>query len=564
MARILPGSLGRTFSGVEKTQRLSQPISRAMAPDTPHGFDALAETLQHPLTNMAVAGISRIGDEMAYAKAVDAEKERVEKAKQAREEAMQQAENISRYRQQLEERAQDPMLQIAMQRAQEFEAQQQQPINLGYVGSVPTGMTSTGVPTAQAMGAVAVPTAPGYVGPDGTDYDHQTLLRMAQQQSELDAMRQREAEAMAAIGPEVQQRFIPKTSAEFQAAMAAETDPARRQQLLVESTRAVDVQPQSVMQAITGAAKTKIQEGVRKAGIEADKASLDAAKLELEQQKAMIKAMLDQAELNRKLADDESKRLKRESEIKLNEAKLKKFQRRMAASMRRGGGKKWFLDYVRTQWGGDFSAAVDNPAFMNGLINAAPNDKEFNAARKIIVDQARKTGLKEDSKKMAINSQIASVDRGLNNNMSAQVTAIEQQAQARGALDAMTPLVASAVKRPEPGQRPVKGLISTTQPLPQAWYADGEVMNALAGESGDLQKAAREQAQKLRGAVQKSEDLRNNYESLLQDRKRLDGTYETVVPTAQTQARPQAQPQAQSAPAPSRVKLVGVRNPEPE
>ena len=209
------------------------------------------------------------------------------------------------------------MLQIAMQRAQEFEAQQQQPINLGYVGSVPTGMTSTGVPTAQAMGAVAVPTAPGYVGPDGTDYDHQTLLRMAQQQSELDAMRQREAEAMAAIGPEVQQRFIPKTSAEFQAAMAAETDPARRQQLLVESTRAVDVQPQSVMQAITGAAKTKIQEGVRKAGVEADKASLDAAKLELEQQKAMIKAMLDQAELNRKLADDESKRLKRESEIKL-------------------------------------------------------------------------------------------------------------------------------------------------------------------------------------------------------------------------------------------------------
>ena len=368
---------------------------------------------------------------------------------------------------------------------------------------------------------------------------------MGEQQAELDAMRQQEAAAMQAIGPEAQERFIPRTSAEFQAAMAAETDPARRQQLLAESTRAVDVQPQSVMQAITGAAKTKIQEGVRKAGIEADKASLDAAKLELEQQKAMIKAMLDQAEHNRKLADDESKRLKRESEIKLNEAKLKKFQRRMAASMRRGGGKKWFLDYVRTQWGGDFSAAVDNPAFMNGLISAAPNDKEFNAARKIIVDQARKTGLKNDASKMAINSEIASVDRGLNNNMAGQVTAIEQQAQARGSLDAMTPLVASALGRPQPGQRPVEGFFSDTQPLPQNWYADGALMKNLADASPDLQKAAREQSQKLRGAVEKSERLREGYKGLLEKRENLDGTFSKVVPPAQAQTQPQARPQAQ-------------------
>jgi len=541
MARILPGSLGRTFSGVDKTARLSQPISRAAAPDTPHGFDALAETLQHPLTNMAVAGISRIGDEMAYSKAVSEEKERVEQARQAREEAMQQAQNISQYRQTLEQRAQDPMLQFAIENAQKFEGEQQQPINLGPVGNVQTGMTSTGVPTAQAMGAVAIPTAPGYMG-----YNHEQLLRMGEQQAELDAMRQQEAAAMQAIGPEVQERFIPKTSAEFQAAMAAETDPARRQQLLAESTRAVDVQPQSVMQALTGAAKSKIQKGVREAGIAADKASLDAAKLELEQQKAMIKAMLDQAELDRKLADDESKRLKRDSEIKLNEAKLKKFQRRMAASMRRGGGKKWFLDYVRTKWGGDFSAAVKDPAFMSGLANAAPNDKEFNSARKIIVDHANKTGLKDDSKKMAINSEIASVDRGLNNNMSAQVTAIEQQAQARGALDAMTPLVANVLKRPEPGQRPVEGFISTTQPLPQAWYADGKVMNALAGKSGDLQKAAREQAQKLEGAAEKSKDLTQGYDSLLEKRKNLDGTFSRVVPPAQAQTQPQAQPMTQS------------------
>ena len=559
MARILPGSLGRTFSGVDKTARLSQPISRAAAPDTPHGFDALAETLQHPLTNMAVAGISRIGDEMAYSKAVSEEKERVDKARFEREQAMEQAQNVSRYRQQLEQQAQDPNIQDAIRRSQAFEANRPGPVDLGYAGFQQTGMTSTGVPIGKTMGATGMPTGPGY-----DQYTHEDLLRMGEQQAELDAMRQQEAAAMQAIGPEVQERFIPKTSAEFQAAIAAETDPARRQQLLVESTRAVDVQPQSVMQAITGAAKTKIQEGVRKAGIEADKASLDAAKLELEQQKAMIKAMLDQAELDRKLADDESKRLKRESEIKLNEAKLKKFQRRMAASMRRGGGKKWFLDYVRTKWGGDFSAAVDNPAFMNGLINAAPNDKEFNAARKIIVDQARKTGLKNDASKMAINSEIASVDRGLNNNMAAQVTATEQRAQARGALDAMTPLVANVLKRPKPGQRPVEGFISTTQALPQAWYADGGLMEDLASKSPDLQKAAREQAQKLRGAVRKSEELTQGYDSLLKRRERLDKNYETVVPAAQTQAQPQSQPQAQSAPAPARVRLVGVRNPEPE
>ena len=540
MARILPGSLGSTFSGVEKTRRLSTPIQRAMAPDTPHGFDALAETLQHPLTNMAVGAVSRIRDEIKYTNAVEAEKERVDKAKFEREQAMEQAQNISRYRQQLEQQAQDPNIQEAIRRSQAFEANRPGPVDLGYAGFQQTGMTSTGVPTGQTMGAVGVPTGPGY-----DQYTHEDLLRMGEQQAELDAMRQQEAAAMQAIGPEAQERFIPRTSAEFQAAMAAETDPARRQQLLAESTRAVDVQPQSVMQAITGAAKTKIQEGVRKAGIEADKASLDAAKLELEQQKAMIKAMLDQAEHNRKLADDESKRLKRESEIKLNEAKLKKFQRRMAASMRRGGGKKWFLDYVRTQWGGDFSAAVDNPAFMNGLISAAPNDKEFNAARKIIVDQARKTGLKNDASKMAINSEIASVDRGLNNNMAGQVTAIEQQAQARGSLDAMTPLVASALGRPQPGQRPVEGFFSDTQPLPQNWYADGALMKNLADASPDLQKAAREQSQKLRGAVEKSERLREGYKGLLEKRENLDGTFSKVVPPAQAQTQPQARPQAQ-------------------
>ena len=153
MARILPGSLGSTFSGVEKTRRLSTPIQRAMAPDTPHGFDALAETLQHPLTNMAVGAVSRIRDEIKYTNAVEAEKERVDKAKFEREQAMEQAQNISRYRQQLEQQAQDPNIQEAIRRSQAFEANRPGPVDLGYAGFQQTGMTSTGVPTGHGRAA---------------------------------------------------------------------------------------------------------------------------------------------------------------------------------------------------------------------------------------------------------------------------------------------------------------------------------------------------------------------------------------------------------------------------
>jgi hypothetical protein len=458
---------------------------------------------------MAVAGISRIGDEMAYAKAVDAEKERVEKAKQAREEAMQQAENISRYRQQLEERAQDPMLQIAMQRAQEFEAQQQQPINLGYVGSVPTGMTSTGVPTAQAMGAVAVPTAPGYVGPDGTDYDHQTLLRMAQQQSELDAMRQREAEAMAAIGPEVQQRFIPRTVAEFQAAIASEPDPRRRQQLLVESTRAVDVQPGGVLEAIRGSAGQKIQRGVRGADVK-------ARKTEFEQAEAMMDLARKQAELafeqkykkakyDLDVFAEQSKANKRASEIRLNEAKLNKFNRRMAAASRRGGSPSWFKTLVKEEYGGDFARAANDKEFSSKMLDAAPNMRSFNKMSKIVTNQLRQSGLQDGASDLALKSEINIAQQTEAAALKSLQKAQELQGVADAELQALKPVAQSVMKG--------GGFFSDPPQLTGDWARSAEFLkNKGIKDIKGLRKMAAELASKRDAAAKRLQNAQSVYE----------------------------------------------------
>ena len=546
MARILPGSLGSTFSGVEKTRRLSTPIQRAMAPDTPHGFDALAETLQHPLTGMAVSAASRIRDEIKYKNAVDAEKERVDKARFEREQAMEQAQNVSRYRQQLEQRAQDPMLQSAMRASQAFEANRPGPVDLGYAGFKQTGMSSTGVPTGQTMGAVGMPTGPGYVDAEGREYDHQTLLRMAEQQAELDAMRQQEAAAMQAIGPEVQERFIPRTVAEFQAAIANEPDPQRRQQLLVESTRAVDVQPGGVEDAIRGSAGQKIQRGVRGADVKARKTEFDQAEAAMKLARKQAEFEFDQkyksAKHNLNVFAEQSKASKRASEIKLNQAKLNKFNRRMAAASRRRGAPDWFKTLVKEQYGGDFAKAASDKEFSSKMLDAAPNMRSFNKMSKIVTNQLRQSGLQDGAVDLALKSEINIAQQTEAAALKSLQKAQELQGVAESELQALKPVAQSVMKG--------GGFFSDPPELTGDWARSAEFLkNKGIKDIKGLRKMAAEAASKRDAAAKR---LQNAQEVYQQAKERGDAVRSKVTKRAGT-------------PTTDEVELIGVEfDPAPE
>lgn len=445
MARILPGSLGSTFSGVQKAQRLATPISRATPRETPHGFDALAETLQHPLTDMAVGAVSRIRDEIKYKSAVEEEKERVDKAQFEREQATEQAQNVSRYRQQLEQQAQDPSIQEAIRRSQAFEANKPGPVDLGYAGFQQTGTTGMGVPTGQTMGAVGQPMAPSY-----DRYSHEDLLRMGEEQAQLDAMRQQEAAAMQAIGPEVQERFIPRTVAEFQAAISNERDPQRRQQLLVESTRAVDVQPGGFQDAIRGTAGQKIQKGVRGADVKARKTEFDQAEATMKLARKQAEFDFDQkyksAQHSLKVFAEQSKAKKRASEIKLNEVKLQKFSRRMAAATRLRGAPGWFKALVRDEYGGDFGKAASDPEFSTKMFNAADSMRSFNKMSKIVTGQLRQSKLQEGAVDLAIKSELKVAEQAEAAALKSMQDAEEADGLAQAELDALKPLAQGAMK----------------------------------------------------------------------------------------------------------------------
>ena len=541
MARILPGSLGSTFSGVEKTRRLSTPIKRAMAPDTPHGFDALAETLQHPLTGMAVGAASRIRDEIKYKNAVDAEKERVDKAKFEREQAMEQAQNVSRYRQQLEQQAQDPNIQDAIRRSQDFEANRPGPVDFGYAGFQQTGMTSSGVPIGKTMGATGMPTGPGY-----DRYTHEDLLRMGEQQAELDAMRQQEAAAMQAIGPEVQERFIPRTVAEFQAAIANEPDPQRRQQLLVESTRAVDVQPGGVEDAIRGSAGQKIQRGVRGADVKARKTEFDQAEAAMKLARKQAEFEFDQkyksAKHNLNVFAEQSKASKRDSEIKLNQAKLNKFNRRMAAASRRRGAPDWFKTLVKEQYGGDFAKAASDKEFSSKMLDAAPNMRSFNKMSKIVTNQLRQSGLQDGSVDLALKSEINIAQQTEAAALKSLQKAQELQGVAESELQALKPVAQSVMKG--------GGFFSDPPELTGDWARSAEFLkNKGIKDIKGLRKMAAEVASKRDAAAKR---LQNAQEVYQQAKERGDAVRSKVTKRAGT-------------PTTDEVELIGVEfDPAPE
>ena len=505
MARILPGSLGSTFSGVEKTRRLSTPIQRAMAPDTPHGFDALAETLQHPLTGMAVSAASRIRDEIKYKNAVDAEKERVDKARFEREQAMEQAQNVSRYRQQLEQQAQDPMLQSAIQASQAFEANRPGPVDLGYAGFQQTGMSSTGVPTGQTMGA-----------------------------------------AMQAIGPEVQERFIPRTVAEFQAAIANEPDPQRRQQLLVESTRAVDVQPGGVEDAIRGSAGQKIQRGVRGADVKARKTEFDQAEAAMKLARKQAEFEFDQkyksAKHNLNVFAEQSKASKRASEIKLNQAKLNKFNRRMAAASRRRGAPDWFKTLVKEQYGGDFAKAASDKEFSSKMLDAAPNMRSFNKMSKIVTNQLRQSGLQDGAVDLALKSEINIAQQTEAAALKSLQKAQELQGVAESELQALKPVAQSVMKG--------GGFFSDPPELTGDWARSAEFLkNKGIKDIKGLRKMAAEAASKRDAAAKR---LQNAQEVYQQAKERGDAVRSKVTKRAGT-------------PTTDEVELIGVEfDPAPE
>ena len=409
MARILPGSLGSTFSGVERARELrAGAVDYARAPDTPHGFDALAKTLQHPLTGMATSAISRIGDELAYSNAVDEEKERLDKAKFEYQQAQEQAQNASRYRQQLEQEVSDPNMQMAIRDAMSGPAPQVGPqVDLGHVGFAPgTGGTPGHPPMEQAMQAVAQPQPVGWRHPaTGREYTREQLAAIP---AEIDRLRQEEAQA---AGPAPQEQFVPRTVAEFQFAIASEPDPQRRQELLMQSRRAVDAQPGGIEEAIKGTAGAAAQKATRGADTQAQKTRHEqsAKREDLLRRREEFDFDRDYKEAKHALNTfaEQSKAGKRASEVKLNEVKLKKFNRRMAASMRRRGSPDWFKAFIKDKHGGDFASAIKKgDTFWSGLYAASPDTKSFKGVRKVVAQHLKDTGLDDEAKSSVINSEL--------------------------------------------------------------------------------------------------------------------------------------------------------------
>ena len=538
MARILPGSLGKTFSGVAQAQRLAnQRVEYAEPRETPHGFDALSETLEHPLTGMATGAVSRIRDEIKYKNAVDAEKERVDKANAARDQAMAGAQELAARRQALEQQTQDPSTQEAIRRSQAFEANKPGPVDLGYAGFQQTGTTGMGVPTGQTMGAVGQPMPPSYA-----DYSHDQLLQMGQDQQGLDALRQQEAAAMQAVGEQAQQRFIPRTVAEFQMAIANEPDPQRRQELLIESSRAVDVQPEGIDAAIRGTAGRGIQKGLREADLASQKKAFSEAKAMEELGRKRDEFDFDrqykEAKHNLNVFAEQSKAEKRVSEVNLNEAKLKKFNRRMAASMRRRGSPSWFKELIKDKYNGSFSDAVKDPDIYDNMMNATDNQKQFDKQRKNIIDHLKKTGLSDEAYDAGVRSEMAIASDAVKSSKRAMDKVDQEKGVAEEELQAMTPVVAQIL-----GQAGAEGWVWDDPTLPANWYNDPAILSD--SKLNDIRKPILKAVSAMRTGDKKREAARQTYETAVTAHKTIiDRANKRSGVTAESTAKPAAQSQA--------------------
>ena len=508
MARILPGSLGSTFSGVQRARELREgAVDYARAPDTPHGFDALAKTLKHPLTGMATSAISRVADEVAYARAVDEEKERLDKARFEHQQAQEAAQNVSRYRQTLEQRLADPMMQAAIEQAKAYQGPGG-PVDLGHAGSTQTGMTSTGVPTTVTHGAIGQPTEPGWKDPQtGKEYSYSQLRGLPE---ELARLQREEAEVLGAIGPAPQERFVPRTVAEFQAAIASETDPQRRRELLMQSTRAVDAQPAGVIEAIKGRAGARAQKATYGAGIEAqERRHEQAAKIE-DLRRKREEFDFDQRHKEAKLSLDRtiaaSKHAKRQSDIKHTQLKMQKLSRRIAAVGRRRG----MPGHVRelfTKYGG-FSKAATSSEFYDELAQVT-TPKEFKHWQGVLLKQVKDTMGKEVAVPLAVRSElrVAELEKGRSTQELERAASDFRQAEAK--------LVgASAVASQVLGRH-----------LPSNWIRDVEIME-------DLEKKNPEYAKEVRGADIKRGQAAERVRVASARDKRATHSYEAVLKRA--------------------------------
>jgi len=541
MARILPGSLGKTFSGVAQAQRLAnQRVEYAEPRETPHPFDALAETLEHPLTGMATGAVSRIRDEIKYKNAVSAEKERVDKANAARDEAMAGAQELAARRQALEQQMQDPKFQYAMEMAKAHGGREE-PIDLGYAGFKQTGATGMGVPTGQTMGAVGQVVDRGWTDDAGQVHSYEQLRGYPAQ---LEALRQQEAAAMQSIGEQAQERFIPRTMAEFQMAIANEPDPQRRQQLLIESSRAVDVQPEGVEAAIRGTAGRTIQKGLREADLASQKKAFDQAKtleeLGRKRDEFDFDRQYKEAKHNLNVFAERSKAKKRTSEINLNEAKLKKFNRRMAASMRRRGSPSWFKTLIKEKYNGSFSSAVNDGNIYDNMMEAAPNQRQFDRQRKNIIDHLKKTGLSDEAYDAGVRSEMAIAADAVKSSKRAMDKVNQEEGAAEAELQAMAPVAAQLL-----GMTGAEGIIFDDPSLPPNWYENPEIL--AKSDMSSIRKpvikarAAMRSGAKKREAARKTYDAAVNAHKKIIDRANKRSGATTAQPAAPSQASVAAQ-----------------------
>ena len=542
MARILPGSLGSTFSGVQRARELREgAVDYARAPDTPHGFDALAKTLQHPLTGMATSAISRIGDEIAYSNAVDEEKERLDKAQFEYQQAQEQAQNAARYRQQLEQEASDPNMQMAIRDAMSGPAPQVGPqVDLGHVGFAPgAGGTPGHPPMEQAMQAVGQPQPVGWRHPaTGREYTREQLAAIP---AEIDRLRQEEAQA---AGPAPQEQFVPRTVAEFQFAIASEPDPQRRQQLLMQATRAVDAQPADIIEAIKGTAGARAQKATRGADVKAQETRHEQAVKREDLLRRRDEFDFDQRHKEARLSLDHaiasSKHEKRQSDIKHTALKMKKLERRLSAIGRRRGVPDNIKELIKKH--GGFSKAATTAAFYDDLAQEA-SPKDFKYWQGMMLKQVKDTMGKDVAVPLALKSQldVDKVELNRANDEIAKAESIVSQAEAR--LQALGPAVAHATEMT--GEETFWGRKDS---LPHNWWENQKAIDALKdSDNQDLSTLAHESAMKVKAAKARRG-------AAVTRRDKANQSYEETLKRIGTP------PPAAQAPQGSEFKLVGVRD----
>jgi len=554
MARILPGSLGSTFSGVERARELrAGAVDYAKAPETPHGFDALAKTLNHPLTGMATAGISRIADEMAYASEVDAEKKRMEQAKADYETRQAEASNASEYLQSLEGKM-GGIPEAAIQAAGMGPQPQAPAFSLGQIGTAPSDPgTPTQLGHGAAIGGMAQPTEGGW-----GDYTYSQIREMM---AELERMKGEEAARMQAVGPAPEARFVPKTVAEFQAAISAERDPERRMALLRASSRATDVQPGSLGQAIKGTAGQKAQAAVRGSDVKAQefrhKQAKDINEADRKQGEFELDQMWKQAKLDISRFSEESKHAKRKVDIKHTNLKMKKLERRLRAIGRRRG----VPDHIKAllQKHGGFSKAATSNDFYDELAQVA-SGKEFKHWQGVMIRQVKDTMGKDVAIPLAATAQLGVDKLEMTRAVDELADAKSKEAQALASLDDMGGMVAQATDRPSDG-----GWFSDAKGMPAEWYEDkGVRADLMASDKKAVVELfrvrsgeAREARARRVAAEGRAKTAAKAFEGALKGVSRITGR--EVVPPQQSEQDFVGPPAPALQPATDQWKLVGVR-----